>query len=133
MKLKSKINNKSILIRLPNWLGDMLMAFPFLFHIKKIHQDIPIHFIVKKGLEQLLELLPFEYTYTVFDKAKNKGLSGLKNFAKQLDIHLGNDSTFLLENTSTHTSTFFKYYCMPESFSSTVMSFYINAEKKNSI
>ena len=124
------MQNKTILIRLPNWLGDMLMAFPFILYLKENNLGSSIHFIVKNGLENLLELLPFPYTHTVFDKAKYKGLSGLKSFASKINSTLQNNSNFQGQDLVTKNLLYSTYYCIPESFSSTLMAHYIKADKK---
>ena len=44
-----------ILVRLPNWLGDMVMSIPFLEQLKKEYPEASVSMIAKKELESLLQ------------------------------------------------------------------------------
>jgi len=73
-----------ILVRLPNWLGDMVMAVGFLNVLKSFYPQAEITVIAKKGLHGLLPLFPNIKEVIVFDKNENKGLRGAWKFGRQL-------------------------------------------------
>ena len=59
------LNPKRILVRTPNWLGDVLMATAFLDALLTIFPKVPIDLIVRQGFEVLPlpvrgEIIPFD-------------------------------------------------------------------------
>ncbi len=63
-----------ILIRLPNWLGDMVMSLYFVREVRKVYPGAEISVIAKKGIESLLEYFePLEHSF-VFHKNEYKGI-----------------------------------------------------------
>jgi heptosyltransferase II len=103
-----------ILIRLPNWLGDLVMSTAFVRALKDAFPDAMIDVIVKKGIDQVVGYLPgIRYSY-VFDKAEYPGLKGAWRFGKMVGKKERPDIM----------------YCLPESFSSAVMAKATGATKR---
>ena len=48
----------NILIRLPNWLGDMVMSSAFVRAVNEQYPGAAIDLVAKKGIEPLLVLFP---------------------------------------------------------------------------
>jgi lipopolysaccharide heptosyltransferase II len=94
-----------ILVRLPNWLGDMVMSIPFVENLHKQYPHATISVIVKKGLEPLLHYFPSIDEKFIFSKTNHPGLSGVFKFGK---------------NISRQTK-FDLFFSLPDSFSSAVM------------
>ncbi len=95
-----------ILIRLPNWLGDLVMSTAFVRAIAELYPDAKIEVIVKKGIDAVVDYLPGIYSKHVFDKTAYKGLSGAWRFGKMLTA-VGRPDIFI---------------CLPDSFSSAWMA-----------
>jgi len=72
-----------ILIRLPNWLGDVVMSTAFIAAVKQTYPDAAIHVIIKKELSGITELIP-GITIHPFSKQEYKGLTGVYRFGKNL-------------------------------------------------
>ncbi len=58
MGLDSKKAFKKICIRMPNWLGDFVMALPLLRSIKENHPQAQLTLIAKPQFKELIELFP---------------------------------------------------------------------------
>jgi heptosyltransferase-2 len=95
-----------ILVRLPNWLGDMVMAVAFINELYRQHPDAEISVIAKKGIHELLSFFPPIKHGFFFSKEEYKGLSGLMRFGKEIRKK---------EN-------FDRFFCLPDSFSSALMA-----------
>lgn len=104
---------KNILIRLPNWLGDMVMATAFVQAVAQQYPAAAIDVIAKKGLDFLLDYFPPLGKRYVFSKAEYKGISGAWRFGKQLGQSKQYDIVF----------------CLPNSFSSAVMAKAVGAKQ----
>ena len=104
---------KKILIRLPNWLGDMVMATPFIIAVQQQYPTARIDCIVKKGLENLLNFFPHIGQQYIFDKAKYRGFTGAYQYG-------------LTIKKNCHYDLFF---CLPNSFSAAAMAKSIAAHK----
>ncbi|HEY8928003.1 MAG TPA: glycosyltransferase family 9 protein [Mucilaginibacter sp.] len=72
-----------ILIRLPNWLGDVVMSTAFTAAVKEYYPGAEVHVIIKKELSGIAELIP-GITIHPFSKQEYKGLSGVYRFGKSL-------------------------------------------------
>ena len=105
---------KEILIRLPNWLGDMVMAYPFLDSLEKTYPNANITIIVKKGLESLVPYLGNFTKVIPFSKKEFSGLKGVYRFGKMI----GKSPIFDL------------FFCLPDSFSSAVMGYASSAHHR---
>lgn len=103
-----------ILVRLPNWLGDMVMSVGFLNQLRQFYPAAEISVIAKKGLHQLLPLFPKTQHQFVLDKKEYKGLTGLWKFGKQIKA----------------TETFDLFFCLPNSFSSAFMGYATGIKKR---
>lgn len=104
----------NILVRLPNWLGDMVMSTAF---IKALHQAYPyatIDIIVKKSLGDVAGFIPsVNHTY-LFDKNEFNGLTGAYKFGRFIQLQKKYDL----------------FFSLPGSFSSAVMGYASGALKR---
>ncbi|MFD0750847.1 glycosyltransferase family 9 protein [Mucilaginibacter calamicampi] len=73
-----------ILIRLPNWLGDVVMSTAFITSVKQLYHDARIDVIIKKELSSVASLIPGVDTIHSFSKQDNPGLGGVYRFGKSL-------------------------------------------------
>lgn len=73
-----------ILIRLPNWLGDVVMSTAFIATVKELYPDALIDVILKKELSGIAMLIPGLHTIYPFSKQEYKGLGGVFRFGKNL-------------------------------------------------
>ncbi|MCU0403379.1 MAG: glycosyltransferase family 9 protein [Chitinophagaceae bacterium] len=96
----------NILIRLPNWLGDLVMSTAFVRALSESVPDGVIQVIVKKGIDQVVDYLPGVSRKWVFNKDEYPGLKGSWNFGKMIGNQFSPDLMF----------------CLPDSFSSAVMT-----------
>lgn len=99
-------NIQYILIRLPNWLGDMVMATAFVQAVQQKYPGVQVDLIAKKGLDFLLDYFPPHGDKLVFDKKAYPGLLGAWRFGKQIAAQKKYDL----------------FFCLPNSFSSAVMA-----------
>jgi heptosyltransferase II len=95
-----------ILIRLPNWLGDLVMSTAFVRALAQAMPHAQIDVIVKKGIDGVADYLPGISHKFVFDKQEYPGLKGAWRFGKMVGEKVKPDIV----------------YCLPESFSSAVMA-----------
>ena len=95
----------NILIRLPNWLGDMVMSTAFVQAVKDEYPHATIDLIAKKGIEFLLDYFPVHEQAFIFSKEEHKGLGGLRRFGKMIAAQKNYDL----------------FFCLPDSFSSAMM------------
>lgn len=103
-----------ILIRLPNWLGDLVMSTAFVRTLSQAMPEATIDVIVKKGIDEVVDYLPGIRKKYVFDKKVYPGLKGAWNFGKMVGAASKPDILF----------------CLPESFSSAVMAKATGAKKR---
>lgn len=96
----------NILIRLPNWLGDMVMSTAFVQAVKDEYPAATIDLVAKKGIDFLLDYFPAHGQRFIFCKEKYKGLGGLRKFGKIIAAQKKYDL----------------FFCLPDSFSSAIMS-----------
>jgi heptosyltransferase II len=104
---------KNILIRMPNWLGDMVMASAFVQAVADQYPGAAIDVIVKKGINFLADHFPQVKEKYVFSKAEYKGITGAWRFGKKINAVRKYDILF----------------CLPDSFSSAVMAKATGAKK----
>jgi ADP-heptose:LPS heptosyltransferase len=96
-----------ILVRLPNWLGDMVMATAFVEQLQAAYPDASISVIAKKGIHGLLPYFPpLEHVF-VFDKKEFKGLRGLWRFGRSIR----------------ETAHFDLFFSLPDSLSAAIMGY----------
>jgi heptosyltransferase II len=114
--MNGKQNNATatnILIRMPNWLGDMVMSIAFLQSVRKEFPGAKIGLIVKKGLEELVPFIKGDFEVFIFSKKNYNGLKGQWKFGSSLRA------------TKWHI-----YFCLPSSFSTAVVGFAAGAKHK---
>lgn len=104
----------NILIRLPNWLGDMVMSIYFVRAVQDQYPHAQISVIVKKGLNGLLEYFPPVKHQFIFSKEEYKGITGLYRFGRKIRS----------------TEQFDLFFCLPDSFSSAFMGWTTGAKQK---
>lgn len=73
-----------ILIRLPNWLGDVVMSTAFVAAVRELYPGAEIDVIVKKELAGIAALIPGLNKVYSFSKQEHKGLRGVYSFGKRL-------------------------------------------------
>lgn len=103
-----------ILVRLPNWLGDMVMSVGFIDQLHQFYPDAEISVIAKKGIHELLPFFPHIKHSFVFDKREYKGMKGVWKFGKAIQKQ----------------KEFDLYFSLPDSFSSAFMGYATSARKR---
>lgn len=73
-----------IIIRLPNWLGDVVMSTAFVAAVKEFYPGAMVDVIVKKELAGIAALIPGLNKVHPFSKQHHKGLGGVYKFGKSL-------------------------------------------------
>jgi len=99
------MNEQKILVRLPNWLGDAVMALGFLQALQQQFPNAQMSVIAKRGIHQLLPFSPPTQHQFIFDKAAYKGIAGAWRFGKEI----------------AKAERFDLFFSLPDSFSSAVM------------
>lgn len=75
----------SILVRAPNWLGDVVMATPMLRTVRETWPRARLGIVVTPGGAAVLEGLPwFDRVHVQRKKDVHRGLGGLRRFAAEL-------------------------------------------------
>lgn len=108
------LKQQNIIIRLPNWLGDMVMCSSFVQAVAAIYPDAKIDLIAKKGIDFLLDYFPPHDERFIFSKDENPGLKGALAFGK----HIRSKKKYDL------------FFCLPDSFSAAVMAYGSAASKR---
>jgi len=111
--LKSQISNLKILIRLPNWLGDVVMSTAFVAAVRENYPDAEIDVIVKMELTGVALLIPGLRTVHPFSKQENEGLAGVFRFGRMLK-----------------SEKYDLFFNLPESLSSMVMGWATRARQR---
>ena len=106
-------NPMKILIRLPNWLGDVVMATAFVAAVKQIYPDAVVDVIVKKELSGIAPLIPGLNKIHPFSKQEFNGLPGVYRFGKTLKAE-----------------KYDLFFNLPSSLSSLVMGWATGAKKR---
>ncbi len=104
----------NILVRLPNWLGDVVMSAAFINALKIHYPEAAIHVIIKKGLEPILDFFPTITSIHTFKKDEHKRLPSLFAFGKNLK----------------HTVRPDLFFSLPDSFSSAVIGYASGAKQR---
>jgi len=102
-----------ILIRLPNWLGDVVMSTAFVAAVREFYPDAEIDVIIKKELTGIAVLMAGLRNVHSFSKQENKGLAGVFRFGRKLKA----------ENYDL-------FFNLPESLSSLVMGWATGAKQR---
>jgi heptosyltransferase II len=103
-----------ILVRLPNWLGDMVMSVGFIKQIPGFYPGAEVSVIAKKGIHELLPFFPPLKHQFVFDKQEFKGVKGLLQFGNRIK----------------QTERFDLFFCLPDSFSTAIMCWATGSRKR---
>jgi lipopolysaccharide heptosyltransferase II len=103
-----------ILVRLPNWLGDMVMSTAFVQALQTEYPSAEIDVIVKKGLEPLIDFIPGIGKSYIFNKEEWKGLRGAYHFGRKIGKEIKYDL----------------FFCLPDSFSSACMAWATGSKKR---
>lgn len=102
-----------ILVRLPNWLGDMVMSVGFLHQLPKFFPGAELSVIAKKGIHELLDLFPPLQHRFIFSKDEYSGMKGLIRFGQTI-----------------RPERFDLFFCLPDSLSAAVMGAASGANKR---
>jgi heptosyltransferase-2 len=108
------MQQKKILIRLPNWLGDLVMSTAFVKAVNETYPNSIIDLIIKKGIDVLLENFPPHRKRYIFSKQQYNGLKGAWKFGKEIAAQENYDL----------------FFCLPDSLSSAVMAKATGASKR---
>ncbi|MDQ3279402.1 MAG: glycosyltransferase family 9 protein [Bacteroidota bacterium] len=103
-----------ILVRLPNWLGDMVMAVGAVRQLPVFFPGAEISLVVKRGLQDLLPFFPPAAGSFVFSKEEYNGIKGAWRFGKMLK----------------KSGPFDLFISFPDSFSSALMGYASGAAKR---
>jgi len=103
-----------ILVRLPNWLGDLVMSTGFLHQLPHFFPGAELGLIAKKGIHELLPFLPPAQHQYIFSKEEAKGLRGLLNFGRQIK----------------NTERYDLFFCLPDSLSTAIVGAASGARKR---
>ncbi len=104
----------NIIIRLPNWLGDMVMSTAFVQAVQEAYPQATIDLVAKKGIDFLLDYFPPHSQRYIFSKDEYSGISGAWKFGKMIASQRQYDL----------------FFCLPDSFSSAVMGKAIGAKQR---
>ena len=102
-----------ILVRLPNWLGDVVMSTAFINAVKAFYPDAAVDVIVKKELSDIALLIPGLNRVHPFSKGEYKGLGGVYRFGKKL-----------------RPEKYDLFFNLPSSLSSSVLSWATGSKKR---
>jgi heptosyltransferase-2 len=105
---------QKILIRLPNWLGDLVMSTAFVKAVYEIYPNAIVDIIIKQGIDVLLDNFPPHRKKYIFSKQQYKGLRGAWKFGKEIAAQEKYDF----------------FFCLPDSLSSAVMAKASGATKR---
>lgn len=104
---------RHILIRLPNWLGDMVMSTAFVRAVAARWPQANIDLIAKQGSDALLEFFPAHQRRYVYAKETHGGLRGLWRFGREMSRQ-----------------PYDGYFTLPDSLSSAVMGLASGARQR---
>jgi lipopolysaccharide heptosyltransferase II len=104
----------TILVRLPNWLGDLVMSTAFVRALTESFANATIEVVVKKGIDTVVDYLPGIHRKWIFDKEEYPGLLGAWRFGRKLAQAVKPDL----------------FLCLPDSFSSAAMAMATGAPKR---
>lgn len=102
-----------ILVRLPNWLGDIVMSTAFIGAVKQLYPMAQVDVIIKKELSPIALLIPGLTRIHSFSKEEYKGLAGAYRYGKSL-----------------RAEKYDLFFNLPDSLSSAVMGKATNAKQR---
>jgi len=101
-----------ILIRLPNWLGDVVMSIAFIDALRNAYPGCVIDIIIKEELREIVRYYNNISEIIEFSKVKYPGLTGAYKFGKKISKEHKYDI----------------FFCLPDSFSSAWMGFFTGSK-----
>jgi lipopolysaccharide heptosyltransferase II len=104
----------NILVRLPNWLGDIIMSTGFLNALSARYPDSTIDVIIKESLKDLIPLLPGVTETIVFSRKHHGGLRGSLRFGRECATRKKYDL----------------FVSLPDSFSSAMAGFFSRSTRR---
>lgn len=104
----------NILVRLPNWLGDIVMSTGFLNALSAMYPGSTIDVIIKDSLKDLIPLLPSVTDTIVFTRKQYRGLRGSLRFGRECATHKKYDL----------------FVTLPDSFSSAMAGFFSESTRR---
>ena len=111
--LPAQVSNLKILIRLPNWLGDLVMSTAFVHAVRQAYPEALIDIILKKEFDGIAALIPGINNVHLFSKQEFSGLAGIFQFGKTLRKH-----------------QYDIYFNLPHSLSSFIMAYASGAKQR---
>jgi heptosyltransferase II len=96
-----------ILVRLPNWLGDMVMSVGVIQQLSHFFPGAEVSVIAKKGIHELVDYFPPIRHCFVFSKDEYDGVRGLWKFGREIRRQ----------------EKFDLFISLPDSFSSALMGY----------
>src|ERR1700739_3567792 len=102
-----------ILVRLPNWLGDVVMSTAFVNAVRQLYSDSQLDVIIKKELSGIAEMIPGVKHIHIFSKSEYPRLKGAYKFGKQL-----------------RSAQYDLFFNLPSSLSSIAMAWATRAKKR---
>lgn len=103
-----------ILVRLPNWLGDMVMSVGAIKQIPQFFPGAEVSVIAKKGIHELVNYFPPVKHSFVFSKEEYDGVRGLWKFGRGIR----------------RKEKFDLFVSLPDSFSSALMGYATGTKKR---
>jgi heptosyltransferase-2 len=101
-----------ILVRLPNWLGDVIMSTSFLSALKKAYPESEIDVIIKKEVADILNYCNDLHFIYKFSKKEYPGIKGLYAFGKSISKEKKYDL----------------FFSLPDSFSSALLGYFTGSK-----
>lgn len=103
-----------ILVRLPNWLGDMVMSVGAMNSLPFFLPGAELSVIAKESLHELLDFFPPVRHRFIFNKSEHKGPKGLWQFGKKIAA----------------AESFDLFVSLPDSFSAALMGYATDAKAR---
>ena len=108
---------KHIVVRAPNWLGDLVMALPLIRAIAELYPEAKLHLILKGSHALVLRMLPPEIQPRLwfFDKKTQRGTVGIWEFSRKIKREIQEEISL--------------YFALPPSLSSALMGRLLGAKE----
>jgi ADP-heptose:LPS heptosyltransferase len=104
----------NILVRLPNWLGDIVMSSGFLNALAINYPESTIDILLKDSFKELVTLLPQVDNHIIFSRNQYNGLTGAARFGLYCS----------------HQKKYDLFFSLPDSFSSAVVGFFSGSRRR---
>ena len=88
-----------ILVRLPNWMGDMVMSTAFVKAVQDHWPGARVDLVARKGIHELLDFFPPHGRRYIFSKEEYPGLAGPWRFGKMIRREENYDLFFSLPDS----------------------------------